>query len=243
VGFLVVMTFIVMIMPENKVRLKSPHFTYIFSQNIDTAEIWKLARALENNYSRISNDLETIPAENIEVNVYSYRWNYIKATRNWTASGNIEGTAKLHFLEKSWGEDDSKKVAVHEFTHAVVLKLLIDHERQPLNAPEFDKKFSHFPVWLWEGVSVYEAGQFIDPKTLAFLNNNSYPGFPELDTRSKGAKIYKVGYTIIEYILQEYGKLKLIELIKNYGNVQLVLNVSDEQFCKNWFGFVKRKYL
>jgi hypothetical protein len=100
-----------------------------------------------------------------------------------------------------------------------------------------------FPIWLWESVSVYEARQFIAPKSLSYFTKNSYPGLQELNDRSKGNKIYDVGYTIVEYILEQYGKNKLIGLIKNYGNMEKVLNISDEQFSKNWYEFVRRKYL
>jgi hypothetical protein len=140
----VVIVFVLMI-PEKKQHTKSQHFSFIFSNSIDTGEIHDLAADLESNYYNISNDLETIPAENIEVNVYAQRWRYIQVTRHWSASGNIEGISKLHFVQQTWGEADSKKVAVHEFTHAVVLKMLIDNEPQPFDSKAFDKKFAGFP--------------------------------------------------------------------------------------------------
>src|SRR5258706_6306126 len=161
--------------------------------------------------------------------------------RDWSVTG--VQTCALPIFGQAWGETDSKKVAVHEFAHTVTLKLLIDYEAQPLDSKAFDKKFATFPTWLWEAISVYEAEQLIDPKALPFLNNGSYPSLSELNDRSKGGKIYKVGYSVIEYILYEYGRDKLIELVKNYGSVQKVFAITDEQFCKDWYEFVKRKYL
>lgn len=155
--------------PENRRTLKTKHFTFLFSSSIDTAKIIELSNALESNYLKIGNDLKTTPAENIETNIYAQRWRYIKATKNLGRSGNIEGISKLHFVEQAWGETDSKKVAVHEFAHTVTLKLLLGHEPQPLNSTEFDKKFSTFPTWLWEGISLHEAQQFVDPQTLPYL--------------------------------------------------------------------------
>jgi hypothetical protein len=133
----------------------------------------------------IGSDLKTTPSDNIETNIYAQRWRYFKATKNWGGSGNIEGISKLHFVEQAWDETDSKKVAVHEFAHTVTLKLLLDHEPQPLNSKNFDKKFSTFPTWLWEGISVYEAQQFVDPKTLPYLNNGQHPSIAELNNRIK----------------------------------------------------------
>jgi len=235
--------FIIVSIPENRKEIKTKHFTFLFSSSSDTTKIAGLADALESNYLRIGNDLKTIPADNIETNIYAQRWRYVKATKNWGGSGNIEGISKLHFVEQAWGETDSKKVAIHEFAHTVTLKLLLDHDPQPFNSKKFDKKFSTFPTWLWEGISVYEAQQFVDPKTLPYLNNGQYPTITELNNRIKGGKIYSCGYTIIEYILFKYGQENLIKLIENYGDIKTILNVTEEQFSNEWYEFVKTKYL
>jgi len=234
---------IIYFIPESRKEMKTPHFTFLFSSSIDTTTIIELANALENNYARIGNDLQTQPSGNIETNIYAQRWRYIKATGNWGASGSIEGISKLHFIEQAWGESDNKKVAVHEFAHTVTLKLLLDNETQPVNSKLFDKKFSTFPTWLWEAISVYEAKQFVDPKTLPYLNNGHYPDISELNNRLKGGKIYSCGYTIIEYILSKYGQDNLINLIKKYGDLKRTFNITDGQFCKEWYEYVKEKYL
>jgi hypothetical protein len=235
--------FIIVSIPENRKEIKTKHFTFLFSSSSDTTKIAGLADALESNYLRIGNDLKTIPADNIETNIYAQRWRYVKATKNWGGSGNIEGISKLHFVEQAWGETDSKKVAIHEFAHTVTLKLLLDHDSQLFNSKKFDNKFSTFPTWLWEGISVYEAQQFVDPKTLPYLNNGQYPTITELNNRIKGGKIYSCGYTIIEYILFKYGQENLIKLIENYGDIKTILNVTEEQFSNEWYEFVKTKYL
>lgn len=235
--------FLLISIPENRKSIKTRHFTFLFSSSIDTTKITELSDALESNYQRIGNDLKTTPSDNIEINIYAHRWRYIKATKNWGGSGNIEGISKIHFVEQAWGETDSKKVAVHEFAHTVTLKLLLDKETQPLNSKDFDKKFATFPTWLWEGISVYEAQQFVDPKTLPYLSNGQYPGITELNDRLKGGKIYSCGFTVIEYILFKYGQENLIKLIENYGDLKTTCNVTEEQFCNDWYAFVKTKYL
>jgi len=241
---ILILTFsIIYFIPESRKEIKTQHFTFLFSSSIDTATIIELANALESNYARIGQDLKTKPSYNIETDIYTQRWRYIKATGNWTASGNIEGISKLHFVEQAWGENDSRKVAVHEFAHTVTLKLLLDNEAQPVNLNNFDKKFSTFPTWLWEAISVYEANQFVNPKTLPYLSNGQYPNISELNNRLKGGKIYSCGYTIVEYIFSKYGQDNFISLIKNYGDLKRTFNVTDDQFCKDWYEFVKEKYL
>jgi len=239
----IILLLISIVIPENKREVRTQNFTFLFSSSIDSSSIFKLSEVLEKKYSKVSNNLNTEPASNIEVNVYAERWRYIKSTGNWGASGSIEGISKLHFINNSGSEDNFGKIAVHEFVHAVVLKLLIDREPLPLDIQNFDEKFSKLPVWIWEGVSVYEADQFYDPNTLEYFKNDEYPQISELNTRSKGQKIYTCGYTLIEYILHEYGRDKLIELIVSYGDVESTFNVSEEQLALNWHEFINEEYL
>ena len=234
---------IFIIIPESKKEIRTQNFTFLFSSGIDSSRIYEISEVLEKKYLKVSNNLNTKPADNIEVNVYGERWRYIKSTGNWGASGSIEGVSKLHFVNNSGSDVNIGKIAVHEFVHAVVLKLLIDREPLPLDIKSFDEKFSKLPVWIWEGVSVYEAEQFYDPNTLEYFKNDEYPEISELNTRSKGQKIYTCGFTLIEYILKEYGQDKLVELIASYGDLENTFNVSEEQLARNWYKFINEKYL
>lgn len=243
IATLLLLGFIIVSIPERRREIKTQHFTFLYSNSIDSSIIIGLSDALESNYQRIGDNLKTTPSGNIEINVYSQRWRYIKATKNWGGSGNIEGISKIHFVEQAWGESDSKKVAVHEFAHTVTLKLLLDNEPEPLNSKEFDKKFSTFPTWLWEAISVYEAQQFVNPQTLPYFNNGQYPSIAELNDRLKGGKIYSCGYTVIEYIISKYGQDNYINLIKNYGDLKTTFNITEEQFAKEWHDFVTAKYI
>ncbi len=229
------------LLPEARSIIKTRHFTFIFSSSIDRKRIIEISNILEDSYVSVARNLKTIPFDHIEVNIYANRWNYMKATKHFGASGNIEGPSKIHLIETSL--EESKKVAVHEFTHTVVLNLLINREGQPLNAKTFDQKFSSFPTWLWEGVSVYEAKQLVDPKDIEDLKTGKYPSIRELNTRYKGQKSYIYGYTLIEFILNRYSSEKLIELIENYGDLKKTLGITEEQFSQEWYVFVRKKYL
>lgn len=223
--------------------LKTAHFSFFADGDIQPADIQALAESLETSYPVVSKNLSTAPAADIHVFLYAGRWRYVRATGNWGASGSIEGPAKLHFLMRGRGESDPRKIAVHEFTHAVLLQLLINQEQKPLDTKAFDAKFAKFPVWLFEALSVYEAGEFVDPNSLPYLKSGVYPQLRELSNRSQGGKIYEVGYTIVEYILARYSREKLHELILNYGDVPRSLNVSEQEFSKGWRDFLQSKYL
>ena len=228
--------------PEMPRQFNSAHFVFFFNKDYDLIEAKGVAGSLEHNYAHISSDLETQPVDPIQVYLYTSRWAYATTHGHWASGGNIEGDGKLHFLQHGWDEESINKIAVHEFSHAVTLKLLLDQEPKPLNVPGFDKKFARFPTWLYEAIAVYEARQFVDPKTLPFLGGDRYPSLDELNDRSKGQKIYKVGYTMIEYILAKYDKRNFIRLIKAYGDLS-VLGTSPGAFSKDWYDYIKGKYL
>lgn len=220
-------------------EINTAHFRFKFDKQLDTGAIYKISASLESNFDSITNHLQTKPLKEIEVFIYSNRWNYLKATKNWSGSGNIEGVSKLHFLNEP--NTDIEKIAVHEFTHAIVLQLLLNQSKD-LSPEAFEKKFAEFPIWLWEAISVYEANQFVSPKTLAYFSTGNYPDLNELNQRLKGAKIYDTGYTIVEFILELYGREKLLYLFKNQGNIQLSFGITEKEFSKNWFEFAKKKY-
>lgn len=232
----------VFMFPEKQKEFKTTHFTFYVSPGIDTLQIEKLSTALEQSYDQIAHDLQTEPSPQIETHIYAQRWRYVKATGNWGASGSIEGVSKLHFVEQAWGEKEIQKVAVHEFAHTVTLKLLWELEQPPLAPEAFDQKFATFPVWLWEGLSVYEAQQFIDPNTLPYFADGRYPSISELNDRAKGGKIYSCGYTLVEFIITTFGQPKLLELIQNYGDIPRTFKRSEEELAADWHRFLIKKY-
>src|SRR5690349_901249 len=93
-AILLLIFLIIYFIPESRKAYYTKHFNIHFSSSIDTSAIIQLATVLENNYSRIGDDLDTKPSDTVQVNVYAQRWRYIKATENFSASGNIEGISK-----------------------------------------------------------------------------------------------------------------------------------------------------
>ena len=102
----------------------------------------------------------------------------------------------------------------------------------------FEEKFvNEYPQWFWEAISDYEAdivnsvsvkyGMSKDP-TLKSLNNSN--------------QVYNVGYTIIEYVVEKWGRDKLRPLIKSYVDIESVLKISEPDFEKGWMEFVDEKY-
>jgi len=141
-----------------------------------------------------------------------------------------------------WVGKETSQAAIHEFAHTVTLRLLIDHEPQPLDTVKFERRFASLPVWLWEAVACYEANQAYNPISFPYMRDGKYPSLSELNQRSKGAKIYDVGYSLVDFIESKWGHDRFIKLILTYGDVQKVLGVTDKEFSKLWSDFVHAKY-
>jgi hypothetical protein len=226
---------------RSKASSPSPHFELTCSSDHSTEQVSDILERLESNYQRIGDALKTVPPAKVMVILYDNRWAYSRATGHWGASGNIEGPEKLHVL---WEGDKTAENAVHEFAHAVTLKLLLDREPRPLDSKVFEEKFTNrFPVWLWESVACYHANQLQDVGSLPYVRPGRYPSLSELNQRGKGGKVYQVGYTIAEFILVKWGSDALVRLIAEYGDVRKALAMNEEEFWLSWCRFVRTKYV
>lgn len=221
---------------SSNATISSAHFEL---SGIEKEKAEEVLQQLESNYDRIGVDLKIQPSTKIRVYVYTNRWAYGRATGNWTAGGNPEGPEIIHLL---WNGKNTGQNAIHEFAHTVTLRLLIDHAPQPLDPAEFDKKFATLPIWLWEAVALYEANQAHNPLLFQYMSNGKYPSLQELNQRSKGAKIYDVGFALVEFIEYKWGHDRLIQLLLEYGDLQKMLNISEDEFSKQWNEFIRDKY-
>jgi hypothetical protein len=225
--------------PEGRRDIRTSHFMVRFSSSLDVGEVYTLVKVLEENYTRISDDLKTIPADNIEVNIYASRWGYIKATGQWHTAGFTQTASSLSFVQQPWSKEQNMKLAIHEFTHVVVLKLIANQKGTSPGVAT--GRPSAFPVWLWEAVACYEAKQLTDPKKLPLFKNGQHPGWQQLNEEGSDA-ISLGGYTLTEYILHQYGTDKLIELIGQFGDTQKTLGVTEADFLKGWYQFLRHQY-
>jgi hypothetical protein len=231
-------------------ELRTDHFVISY-QGIHKEEAQDLADNLEENYDRIRTNLNDPDHDPIQVFVHPTQTDFNKGTGlpNSTANGTSRGPNEFHFTWTNWFNsifpDDPIKTAIHEFTHCVQLNILIkgaQGQRENADNGDFDKMFeekfiNEYPQWFWEAICDYEAGivNSMSVKygmrknlTLKDLNNNN--------------QIYNVGYTIIEYIVEKWGKEKLPILITSYVDIEAVLGVSESEFEKGWANFVNEKY-
>jgi hypothetical protein len=236
---------------ENEIqKLNSTHFV-IHYNGILESEADSISAALEFNYERIRTDLKDPKHGKISVFIYPNQEDFNKATGlvKGKASGTSRGPLAFYLKYETWYNSilpqKMEKVAVHEFTHCVQLNILIQDALLKTgneNSTDFDKNFEKefkkkYPQWFWEAICDYEAG--IVNKSSVKYGTKIKPTLQELNNSNQ---IYNVGYTIIEYFVSKYGKDKLPEFIKSYGNFEKVIGVSEKEFENEWHKFVEEKY-
>lgn len=120
---------------------------------------------------------------------------------------------------------DTSTTLKHEFTHKVTMALAQDNYQ---------------PDWLSEGIAMYLAQEKdrSEPYYEELLKN----GIPQIYTLIKNYKDrYIYGYSMVEYIIEEYGREKLVELLMESGDIQKVLNISEDEFRDCWIEFLEGK--
>jgi len=231
-------------------QVKSDHFLITY-HGIYEEEAEEVAAILENNYEQIRKDLNDPDHDIVRVFIHPTRKDFSKATglSNVTVTGTSRGPLEFHILWTTWYNslfpDNPRSTAVHEFTHCVQLNILITNELAAVTPEDrenfdklFERKFSEeYPQWFWEAICTYEAKEINTFSVMYALRNK-----PNLKMLNDSNQIYLVGYTLIEYIVEIWGKEKLPELITSYVDLEGVLKVSEAEFEEGWYKFVTEKY-
>ncbi|HEV7349460.1 hypothetical protein [Telluribacter sp.] len=255
VGSLALIYFSSMIIREIRVvadnqEITTQNFVVRYSGILES-EGKDISEALEANYDRIREELQDPKHDRISVYIHSSQEDFNKATGliNSKANGTSRGPLTFHLKYDTWYNSvfpqDMSKVAVHEFTHCVQLNILIQDALSKTaqeRLGDFDKAFEEkfqkkYPQWLWEALSDYEAGMVNKVSVKYGMKNR-----PTLQELNNSNQIYTIGYTIIDYFVSTYGKDKLGDFIKSYGDFDKVLGVSESDFEIDWHTFTDKKY-
>ncbi len=201
--------------------LETAHFLLRFTEQ-DAHLMDSYAAELEGNYQRILSDLGQADIGRVTGRFYPDRASFTAAT-GWDATGSVQGPNTFSVVAAPL----NLSLPVHEFVHNVSLHL----------NPQAQE-----PVWLWEAVAVYEAGEFVHPSSVSCLANRQFPTLASLG-RQGACTIYAVGYTIIELIVERWNMAAVRDLIASNGDVPGVLGLSTADFETAWYEFLEERYL
>ena len=231
-------------------ELRTDHFVISY-QGIYKEEAQDIADKLEENYDRIRTNLNDPDHDTIRVFVHALQADFNNGTGllNSNANGVSRGPNEFHLLWTNWFNSifpsDPVKTAVHEFTHCVQLNILIKEAQRDWGNTDnrnfekaFEEKFiNEYPQWFWEALCDYEAS-IVNKLSIKYGMSKNVT----LRELNNSNQIYNVGYTIIDYIVEKWGKEKLPILITSYVDIQTVLGVSESDFEKGWVHFTNEKY-
>lgn len=212
------------------------HFSFTYT-SLDKATIAQTGAALEAQHARVVADLGGESPPTVRVWLYSNHDELVRALEpligpvpSW-AMGAAPRRDQIHIMspnDPSRGPYASNLITlVHEFAHCVSLQR--------------NGTIGNNPRWFWEAVAVYEAGQQVNPKSLGYMTALAPPTFASMNSLDNN-RIYELGYTIGEFVVERYGKPKLAALISSNANVSTTLGVSQTQFEQEWFAFVRQRY-
>ncbi len=220
--------------------IASEHFELYYNSNNELNELYASSsiEILEKEYDRILDflDVDEKDMPVVKINMYdnyeAFRQNIIKEYNvdidiGLGATGYARNTNTFSYTLRYKHNEfvGLETVALHEFAHNVTRVL----------AP---KKLHD--SWIFEGTAMYLAqdADRYEHNYRKFLDE----GIPEIYTLKKSNEdVYKYGYSMVEYIVETYGKEKLVELLREYEDIEKVLNISENEFRDGWIEFLKGK--
>lgn len=186
----------------------------------------------ENSYPKITSHLQSGDLSVVNVHFYQNIADLTKVFPDFPVLvvGQATSISEIHMISPNDQKQDYQTMirnTKHEFAHCVSLKI---------NGP-----INNNPRWLWEAVALYEANFPWDPRMLPYLVNQKPPSLTALNELSN-PNFYEVGYFIAQFSSETYGASALKSLIKNNGNLKDTLHMNEDEFTKQWFALVKKKY-
>lgn len=219
-----------------KLRKESEHFKYNSSKD-DEEALDDIEKNLEDNYDRIAKDLNVTLEEKINVTIYPNISEFHKSIGMIDAEDWLVGVAKdgeiLMVSPLNPGSvhnyESLMKVIVHEYTHILVGNIIKVTD-----------------TYLNEGISVVEANQ-IDNNIKYYLKEtaklNKLPSVDEMKNNySSLEQPYALSGGFVDFIINEYGYDKMIDLIKNPDDIEKIIDSTKEEIIVKWSEYILNNY-
>jgi hypothetical protein len=226
-----------------KLAKQSQHFNFYSTQG-DSKVVDSLAITLENNYSRIISHLGIQIDKKTNVKVFPDIKAFHVAINQPDAPDWVVGTCygdnlmmvsplnpgTVHTYESLM------QVVVHEFVHMAVYYAV------------GEKGIASIPKWLSEGYAQYESGQ-INDRVRKYVKSKfmekTPPTWTELDKASDlefgNMNGYGFSATIVEFLIVTYGMDKLVLLIKEPENIEIIYGLSENALEKQWIEYLEHE--
>lgn len=231
--------------------IKSKHFDiyYYSEQNYKLAEF--AAMSIESAYKQISEDFDHEISDRISLIVYDShndfsQTNVVALPTSAEGIGGVTDKLKNRMTVPFLGDyNDFRRTLHHELVHAVINDMFYGGTLQSIMQNNIQLMF---PLWFEEGLAEYSALGW-DTNTDMFIRdaviNNYLPPIPYLS----GYYAYRGGQSLWNYIVEEYGREKIGEIlqrIKTSRSVEYGLSASlgynIQELSDKWEEALKKRY-
>jgi len=221
--------------------LVSEHFEIYYNDNNQSNKLYasNSIKLLEEEYDRILEFLNVEETKMPIVKIHMYdeyekiRFSIINELKfDPDSMSNFMGVSIksdtiYYTLKNRFGHTiDLKRVLVHEFTHIVTMVLTNGNAQVD---------------WVWEGTAKYLAQDKDFSET--YYKEMLEKSLPDLHTLNIGENRYIYGYSMVEYIIKTFGREQLIELLVQQGEIDDVLNITEDEFIDGWEEFLEEKLI
>jgi tetratricopeptide (TPR) repeat protein len=214
----------------------------------DQLFIEDILKSLNKAYEQLTTHFSYQPEQKIIVKVYPDLKEFqLAATTPQWFRGGVAATKDYKILlatpKKERNINKLPEVITHELTHAFTNLIT----------------YGNYPIWILEGLALYEASQWdlgnekilrsaVSSNQLYMLNELREP-FTKFKNQRRIALAYSESYTAVKFILDIYGRDKLIQLLhefsrgKNFDEgAKYVLKISSSEFEQKWLESIKESY-
>lgn len=227
--------------PSLNLEFTSENFNF-YSKKQDAKALENLAKALESNYSRITEHMQTSFKSKIDVYIYPDLKSFHTAILYPDAPDWVVGAASKNELKmvsplnpgSTHSYESLMQAIVHEFAHTVVLNIR-------------EQGLIGIPNWLNEGYAYYEANQLTETQRQIIhseLQKNTIPSWEEINQANTfefgDMGGYGLSATIIEFLVESYGFDKLKRYIIGPENVEKIYSVSEKELEILWLEYLKK---
>ncbi len=231
--------------------IQSKHFDiyYYGEKNYELAEF--SAQSLESAYKQLSQDFDHQIVDRIPVIIYDShndfsQTNVVALPTSAEGIGGVTDKFKNRITMPFDGDyDDFRRVLHHELVHAVFNDMFYGGSVQSIIRNNIQLVF---PLWFEEGLAEYTALGW-DTNTDMFIRDAVINGYLPPIPRLSGYYAYRGGQSVWNYIVEEYGREKIAEILNRiktsrsieYGFVQS-LGLTTQELSDRWEESLKRRY-
>ncbi|MDX1618570.1 MAG: hypothetical protein R3224_07270, partial [Balneolaceae bacterium] len=245
---------------KNRVQYNQFEWRYIQSEHFDVHYYGSLnyeladftVRTLESSLRQLSEDYRHQIADRIKVIIYDShndfsQTNVVALPTNAEGIGGVTDPFKNRItMPFSGNYPEFRSTLQHELSHAVFNDMFYGGSVQNIINNNIQLVF---PNWFDEGLAEY-VSQGWDTNTDMFIRdaiiNNYLPEIPRLG----GYFAYRGGQSLWNYIVEEYGREKIgeiLQIIKTQRNIEAgfrqALGLSINELSKRWKDYYRKLYL